>query len=147
MEHASPHTTSEAYYKGVIDDKGVGGFVGRVLIARGANGSGSEQLNNNLLLSDHAFAHTRPQLEIDNHDVKASHGSTIGQLDPDALFYMESRGLSKNAARSMLTLAYAEEMTQRLPLDYLKDGLKSFISARLSGAADGDLLAAFHEDL
>lgn len=147
MEHAAPHTTSEAYYKGVVDGGGVGGFVGRVLIARGANGSASEQLNNNLLLSDDAFAHTRPQLEIDNDDVKASHGSTVGQLDPDALFYLESRGLSASTARAMLTLAFAEEMTHRLPLDYLKDALKSFISARLSGAADSALLAAFHEDL
>ncbi len=147
MEHAAPHTTSGAYYKGVADEKGIGGFVGRVLIARGANGSASEQLNNNLLLSDNAFAHTRPQLEIDNDDVKASHGSTVGQLDPDALFYLESRGLSSSTARAMLTLAFAEEMTQRLPLSYLKDALKNYISTRLSGAADGALLAAFHEDL
>jgi Fe-S cluster assembly protein SufD len=147
MDHASPHTTSEAYYKGVADDQAVGGFVGRVLIARGANGSSSEQLNNNLLLSNEAFAHTRPQLEIDNDDVKASHGSTVGQLDQDALFYLESRGLPHSTAQAMLTLAFAEEMTHRLPLDYLKDALKSFISSRLSGAADGALLAAFHEDL
>ena len=118
-----------------------------MLIARGANGSASEQLNNNLLLSDNAFAHTRPQLEIDNDDVKASHGSTVGQLDPDALFYLESRGLSSSTARAMLTLAFAEEMTQRLPLSYLKGALKNYISTRLSGAADGTLLAAFHEDL
>lgn len=147
MDHASAHTTSEAYYKGVADDQGVGGFVGRVLIARGANGASSEQLNNNLLLSNEAFAHTRPQLEIDNDDVKASHGSTVGQLDQDALFYLESRGIPHSTARAMLTLAFAEEMTHRLPLDYLKDALKDFISSRLSGAADGALLAAFHEDL
>jgi Fe-S cluster assembly protein SufD len=147
MDHAAPHTTSEAYYKGVVDDQGVGGFVGRVLIARGANGSSSEQLNNNLLLSNEAFAHTRPQLEIDNDDVKASHGSTVGQLDQDALFYLESRGLPRNTARAMLTLAFAKQMTHRLPLDYLKNALKSFISSRLSGAADGEILAAFHEDL
>ncbi len=147
MEHAAPHTTSEAYYKGVVDDQSVGGFVGRVLIARGANGSASEQLNNNLLLSNEAFAHTRPQLEIDNDDVKASHGSTVGQLDQDALFYLESRGLPHSTARAMLTLAFAQEMTHRLPLDYLSHALKSFISARLSGAADGELLAAFNEEL
>jgi Fe-S cluster assembly protein SufD len=147
MEHVAPHTTSEAFYKGVADEKGVGGFVGRVLIHAGANGSSSEQLNNNLLLSADAFAHTRPQLEIDNDDVKASHGSTVGQLDPDALFYMESRGIPARTARAMLTLAFAEEMIHRLPLDYLRKPLESFVSARLSGAADASILEAFHEDL
>ena len=147
MDHEAPHTSSAAYYKGVADDRAVGGFVGRVLIARGANGAASEQLNNNLLLSDEAVAHTRPQLEIDNDDVKASHGSTVGQLDEGALFYLQSRGLSAQAARAMLTLAFAEEMIHRLPLDYLHRPIESFVSARLAGAADPAILEAFHEDL
>ncbi len=130
--HAAPHTSSDEVYKGVVDDQATGGFFGRVLILEGANGSETHQLNNNLLLSPGAQALTRPQLEIDNDDVAATHGATVGQLDEMALFYLQARGIPAAQARAILTTAFADAMLRRLPDDDLAERLNGVLTQRLS---------------
>jgi Fe-S cluster assembly protein SufD len=115
IEHAVPHTTSRELYKGVLDGYAHGVFLGNVKVAAGAAKTLAEQTNRNLLLSTHAAVDTTPQLEIHNDDVKCSHGSTIGQLSADALFFLRSRGIGEEAARLMLTQAFAHEVLETAP--------------------------------
>jgi Fe-S cluster assembly protein SufD len=131
IHHVAPHTTSHELYKGILDDQAVGSFQGRVLIHKGARGSAADQLNRNLVLSEGAQVNTKPQLEIDNDDVKAAHGATTGQLDKDALFYLCSRGIDPETARQILIIAFAQEIIERLPLDSLKPELRDLVRARL----------------
>jgi len=131
VEHVAPHTSSDEVYRGVISDKATGGFVGRVLIHEGAIKSETHQLNNNLLLSPGAVVHTRPQLEIDNDDVAATHGSTVGQLDGDAIFYLRSRGLDAARARALMTWAFVKAQIDRLPTEGLRTQVTAAVAARL----------------
>jgi Fe-S cluster assembly protein SufD len=133
--HSAPHTTSGEMYKGVIDGEATGTFFGRILIREGAVKSSTQQLNHNLLLSTEAKVHTRPQLEIDNDDVKAAHGSTVGQLDEMAVFYLRSRGIDERSARGLLTWAFAEEMVARLPVPALARELGLLMAQRLASDA------------
>jgi Fe-S cluster assembly protein SufD len=121
VEHLAPHTSSDEVYRGVMADRATGGFVGRVLIHEGAIKSETHQLNNNLLLSPQAVVHSRPQLEIDNDDVAATHGSTVGQLDRAALFYLRSRGLRDAQAKALMTWAFVKAQIDRLPTEALRD--------------------------
>jgi Fe-S cluster assembly protein SufD len=123
IDHAVPNTTSLEHYKGVLDDDSRGTFFGRILVREGARGTSSRQVNHNLLLSDRSLCNSTPQLEILNDDVKCSHGSTIGQIDATALFYLRSRGLSESAAREMLTYAFANEILDRLTIEPLRERL------------------------
>lgn len=132
IEHLAPHTSSDEVYRGVIGDKAVGGFVGRVLIHEGAIKSETHQLNNNLLLSPGAVVHTRPQLEIDNDDVAATHGSTVGQLEQDAIFYLRTRGLDETNARALMTWAFARTQIDRLPTEVLRAAVASAVAAQLN---------------
>ncbi|MCB9727848.1 MAG: Fe-S cluster assembly protein SufD [Deltaproteobacteria bacterium] len=147
IAHTSPHTTSGETYKGVIGDAATGTFFGRVLIREGAVKSDTRQLNHNLLLSTEARVHTRPQLEIDNDDVKAAHGSTVGQLDEMAVFYLRSRGIDERSARGLLTWAFAEEMVVRLPVPALVRELGRVLAARLASDASPVAAAAIEEAL
>ncbi|WP_373531857.1 Fe-S cluster assembly protein SufD [Vampirovibrio sp.] len=113
-EHWVPHCSSDQFYKGILDDAGKSEFNGLVFVAAGANGTNSQQLNKNLLLSDEAKVWTRPQLQINADDVKCAHGATVGQLEADQLFYLASRGLSRELAQSLLTYGFAEEIIQRI---------------------------------
>lgn len=131
IHHVAPHTTSHELYKGILDDQAVGSFQGRILIHEGACGSASDQLNRNLVLSERAQVNTKPQLEIDNDDVKAAHGATTGRLDPDALFYLQSRGIDPETARQMLIVAFAQEIIERLPVESLKPELRELVRTRL----------------
>lgn len=119
--HDAGHTTSEMLFKGILDDRASGVFRGNVLIHEGASKSASEQLNRNLLLSDNAVANTKPQLEIDNDDVRAAHGATVGELDADALFYLKTRGISGDSARRMLIAGYAAEVIDQIPDAAIRD--------------------------
>jgi Fe-S cluster assembly protein SufD len=107
VDHAAPHCTSSQEYRGVMGDRGKGVFRGRVVVRPDAQKTNASQSNPNLLLSDHAAIDTRPQLEIYADDVRASHGSTIGQLDADALFFLRARGIGLAEARVLLTRAFA----------------------------------------
>ena len=132
IEHLAPHTSSDEVYRGVMSDRGVGGFVGRVLIHEGAIKSETHQLNNNLLLSPGAVVHTRPQLEIDNDDVAATHGSTVGQLDDAALFYLRSRGLRDEQARALMTWAFVKAQIDLLPTPELQELCAQDVAQRLA---------------
>ena len=91
------------------------------------------QLNRNLLLSDRATVHTKPQLEIDNDDVTASHGATVGQLDEEALFYLRSRGIPTEEARRLLIFAFAGEIVAKVTLPALQEQLRQELTQRLAG--------------
>jgi Fe-S cluster assembly protein SufD len=132
VEHLAPHTSSDEVYRGVMSDRSVGGFVGRVLIHEGAIKSETHQLNNNLLLSPGAVVHTRPQLEIDNDDVAATHGSTVGQLDQAALFYLRSRGLRLEQAKALMTWAFVKAQIDRLPIAALRVLCTEEVAERLA---------------
>ncbi|PIE17217.1 MAG: Fe-S cluster assembly protein SufD [Proteobacteria bacterium] len=150
IDHLVGHTTSSEYYAGVMDGGAVGNFQGVVYIREGAVDSRTQQLNRNLLLAPGAQANCKPQLEIDNDDVAATHGTTIGQLDPMALFYLESRGIDRDTARGILTFAFAREALGRLGVASLSEALIPRILAKLDVAVasdDGDDLDLDLEDL
>jgi Fe-S cluster assembly protein SufD len=117
VDHVVPHCRSDELFKGIMDDESRGMFTGLIKVHAGAHHSASEQENRNLLLSNKAHIDARPQLEIDNDDVTASHGSTIGQLEEDQLFFLRARGIGNERARMMLTRAFASQV-----LEEVKDG-------------------------
>jgi Fe-S cluster assembly protein SufD len=114
MNHCEPKAQSDQFYKAVLDDESQAYFSGMVFVAPGADGTDSRQLNRNLLLSPNAKASTRPQLQINAHDVKCAHGATVGSLEEDQLFYLASRGLDRSLAQSLLTYGFAEEIILRI---------------------------------
>ena len=132
IEHQAPHCDSSELYKGVLDQRSSGVFRGRIEFHEGAIKSSTQQLNRNLLLSPHASASSKPQLEIDNDDVKATHGSTIGQLDDSALFYMRARGIDAETARGLLTWGFVREVVDALPVPELRTWLARRLSDRLT---------------
>jgi len=137
IEHAQPHCSSRELYKGILNDKARGVFRGRIVVAEGAQKTDSKQTNNNLLLSDDALIHTKPQLEIYADDVKCTHGATIGQVDKEAMFYLRTRGIGKEAARSLLIYAFAGEVVDEVRLPSLRKRVDDFLSDYLP---DGELL-------
>ncbi len=135
VDHARPHGGSQQYYKGILDGKARGAFDGRVVVRPAAAFTDAHQKNRNLLLSDTARVDAKPQLEIYNNDVKCTHGSATGRLDADALFYLRSRAFSEEQARSVLTLAFASEIVDRVPLEPLKAHLTARVLGWLAGHA------------
>jgi Fe-S cluster assembly protein SufD len=133
IDHASPHCTSNQLFKGVLDDMATGAFNGRILVRPDAQGTLAYQRNNNILLTDDAKMDTKPQLEIYADDVKCSHGATIGQLDNDALFYLQSRGISKREARLMLMFGFAHEVIQNIKVEPLRERMDNLVMQRLKG--------------
>jgi Fe-S cluster assembly protein SufD len=131
LDHAKAHTASREFYKGVLDGKSSGVFHGRIIVEPGAQKTDAKQSNKNLLLSDDATINTKPQLEIYADDVKCTHGATVGQIDPEAIFYLRSRGLGLDEARQMLTYAFANEIIGRLKYAPLAERLEDAIFARL----------------
>jgi Fe-S cluster assembly protein SufD len=137
IEHAAPRCTSRQLYKGIADDRGHGVFNGHIIVWPGAPGTDASQTNKNLLLSDHAEIDTRPRLEIFTDDVKCTHGAAVGALDEEALFYLRSRGVPHEAARALLTYAFAREMLDLIPSESLRTHVETLVSARLSSDGDG----------
>jgi Fe-S cluster assembly protein SufD len=136
IDHAVPHCSSRQLYKGIMDGQARGVFVGRVVVAKNAQKTDAQQTNKNLLLSRNALVHSVPQLEILADDVKCKHGSTTGQLDATALFYLRSRGIGEDAARSLLVYAFASDVIARIKVEALRAGLGRFLRERLPSAAD-----------
>jgi Fe-S cluster assembly protein SufD len=136
IDHAKPHCSSRELYKGVLDGQARGVFNGLVTVRPGAQKTDAWQMNRNLLLSREALVHSTPQLEILADDVKCKHGSTTGQLDPDALFYLRSRGLGEPAARSLLTWAFASDLVRRMEVEPLRRAVERHLQAHLPGVAD-----------
>jgi Fe-S cluster assembly protein SufD len=131
IEHARPRCLSRETFKGVLDGESRAVFGGRIRVLEGAQKSDAYQLNSNLLLSEGAEVDTKPQLEIFADDVKCGHGGTVGQLDEDALFYLRSRGISRERARSLLIYAFAGEMVELVRPRALRDRVARLVAARL----------------
>jgi len=131
VEHAKPHCASHELYKGVLDGKSRAVFNGLIHVHKGAQKTDAKQSNRNLLLSRDAIANSNPQLEIYADDVKCTHGSTVGQLDEDAVFYLRSRGIGAEAARSLLTYAFASDIVERIKVGPVRRDLEEFLFARL----------------
>lgn len=121
VDHARPHCESLELYKGILDQSARGIFDGKIIVRPGAQKTVSRQTNNNLLLSETAIVDSKPQLEISNDDVKCNHGSTIGQLDEEAMFYLRSRGLGEDEARSLLVFAFASEIVDRMKVEPVRE--------------------------
>ena len=128
IDHVKPHGTSRELYKGVLDGKARGIFNGKIYVHKAAHQTDAKQTNKNLLLSRGAWVDTKPQLEIYNNDVKCSHGSTIGQLDQDAIFYLRSRGIGVATARSLLTYAFASEVINRIKIEPMRAQLDRLLA-------------------
>jgi Fe-S cluster assembly protein SufD len=133
IEHAQPNTTSREIYKGILDGHSHGVFNGKVYVRPEAQKTDGKQSNNNLLLSDHARVDTKPQLEIFADDVKCTHGATVGRLDEVALFYMKSRGLDAEQARTLLIYAFAADVLEEIPVKPVRDALEAAVFARVRG--------------
>ena len=116
-----PHCYSNELYKGIIDGNGTGVFNGKIMVREDAQKTNAYQSNNNILLSDDATIYSKPQLEIFADDVKCSHGATTGQLNPDEMFYLQSRGIGKENARTLLLYAYASDVIDSIAIEELKD--------------------------
>lgn len=133
IDHASPNCFSNQLYKGVLDDVASGSFNGRILVRREAQKTNAFQSNNNILLTDDAKMHSRPQLEIYADDVKCSHGSTMGQLDQNAMFYLRSRGIDQREARLLLMFAFAHEVVKNIGVTALRERIDELVNKRLRG--------------
>jgi len=130
INHLQPRGVSREFYKGVLDNRARGVFQGRVIVVEDAQQTDSEMNNRNLLLSADAEVDTKPQLEIYADDVKCSHGVTVGQLEEKSVFYLQSRGVDEDAARNILTFAFANEMVDKVENAELKSLLLEQLLAR-----------------
>jgi Fe-S cluster assembly protein SufD len=131
VEHASPHCGSRQFYNGILDEQSHGVFHGRIVVHKDAQKTDAKQTNRNLLLSDDAQIDTKPQLEIYADDVKCTHGATIGQIEENALFYLQSRGISEAEARKLLLLAFAEECVERMHSAVAREHIEGLIRQHL----------------
>jgi len=133
VEHARPRCESKALYKGIVDDQARAQFNGHVLVQDGAFKSEAAQINRNILLTDKAHVESKPFLEIYNDDVKCSHGSTTGQMDLQALYYMQTRGITERTARMLLSYAFCDEVVQHIGIGQLREAISSMVKKRLHG--------------
>jgi Fe-S cluster assembly protein SufD len=132
IDHARPHCASHEFFNGVLAQRAHGVFNGRIIVRPGAQRTDSKQTNNNLLLSTEARADSQPQLEIYADDVKCTHGSTVGPLDQTALYYLRSRGLSPETARSLVTYGFAAEILGRMQRPEVRERLDRLVRAGLA---------------
>jgi len=119
VDHAKPNCFSDEKYKGVLKDKSVAVFNGKIMVHLDAQKTNAYQRNQNILLSDEATVNTKPQLEIFADDVKCTHGATIGQLDEEPMFYLRSRGIPENVARKLLLNAFADDIAEKIKIPEL----------------------------
>ena len=133
ITHKVPHCTSNELYKYVLDDKATGAFAGRVLVEHGAQKTTSQMTNQNLTATKEARMYTQPMLEIYADDVKCAHGSTVGQLNDAALFYMRQRGISLQEAKLLLQNAFINEVIDKMQLEPLRDRLHYLVEKRFRG--------------
>ena len=131
VDHKKPNSFSNEIYKGIMDDHAKGVFNGKIFVRPDAQKTNAFQSNRNILISEEATINTKPQLEIWADDVKCSHGCTTGQLDEEAVFYLQSRGISHSTAKAMLLYAFAAEVLEPIKNVTLKEYLDQLISERL----------------
>jgi len=133
IDHQVGNCQSNELYKYVLDDSAVGAFAGKILVREGAQKTVSNETNANLCATSSARMYTQPMLEIYADDVKCSHGSTVGQINDDALFYMRQRGIPEKEARLLLKSAFITEVIEAIPLEALRDRLHVLVDKRLRG--------------
>jgi len=133
ITHKAAHCISNELYKYVLDEQAVGAFAGRVLVEHGAQKTASQMTNQNLTATREARMYTQPMLEIYADDVKCAHGSTVGQLNDAALFYMRQRGISLNEAKLLLQNAFINEVIDKMKLEPLRDRLHYLVEKRFRG--------------
>jgi len=141
IEHAAPNCASREVYKGIMDDASHGVFNGKVYVRPEAQKTDGKQTNNNVLLSETAQADTKPQLEIFADDVKCTHGATVGRLDEVALFYLRSRGIGVEQAKTLLTYAFAADVLERIDQPEVRLALEALTLERFVGGG-AELVAA-----
>ena len=132
IDHASPHCNSHEVYHGILGGHAAGVFNGKIMVRPDAQKTDAKQTNRTLLLSPDAVIDTKPQLEIFADDVKCTHGATVGQLDDEAVFYIQTRGIEKAAAKNILTLAFAREIIDRININSVQQRLQDRVFAWLS---------------
>lgn len=133
IDHQVGHCDSHELYKYVLDDNAVGAFAGRVLVRHGAQKTTSQETNQNLVMTKHARMYTQPMLEIYADDVKCSHGSTVGQLNAAAMFYMQQRCIDEHEAKLLLEFAFIDEVIDQIKLLPLRDRLHQLVEKRFRG--------------
>lgn len=133
IDHIASDCTSNELYKYVLDDHAIGAFAGKVLVRPGAQRTVSQETNKNLCATKQARMYAQPMLEIYADDVKCSHGSTVGQLDEKALFYMQQRGIPLKEARMLLMFAFVNEVINTISLEALKERLHILVEKRFRG--------------
>ncbi|MFT4552198.1 MAG: Fe-S cluster assembly protein SufD [Chlamydiales bacterium] len=133
MDHRAPHCQSSQLFKGVLDGMSHSSFEGKVYVHSEAQKTDAYQMNNNLILSDKARAESKPNLEIYADDVKASHGSTVGQLDKEHLHYLRTRGLTERDAKNLLLAGFCKQVIDRLPLESMRKTMAGRINRYLKG--------------
>ena len=132
INHNTPNCLSNELYAGILNDKSTGVFNGKVYVKKDAQKTNAFQSNRNILLSDESTMNSKPELEIYADDVKCSHGSTTGQLEEEALFYLRSRGISEDNATSMLLIGFVSEIIDRIKIEALKEHLTTALTNNLS---------------
>ncbi len=130
IDHAHPRGSSRQLHKCIADGRGRAVFNGRIVVRPGAQQTDARQQSRNLLLAEAARVDTKPQLEIHADDVKCAHGAAIGQLDPEEVFYLQSRGLGPDLARNLLTYGFASDLLGRLAVPSLRRRLRQLVLAR-----------------
>lgn len=133
IDHAKPNCTSNELYKAILDEQATGAFNGRILVRKDAQKTQAFQSNNNLLLTADARMNTKPQLEIYADDVKCSHGATVGQLDMEAKFYMQSRGIGEREAKLLLMFGFAHDVVGKIKIEPLRERIDELVNKRLRG--------------
>lgn len=133
IDHQVGHCTSHQLYKYVLGDEAVGAFAGRILVRKDAQKTSSNEINQNLCTTKQARMFTQPMLEIYADDVKCSHGSTVGQLNDAAMFYMRQRGICEKEAKLLLEFAFVNEVVDQIQLEPLKERLRYLVEKRFRG--------------
>jgi Fe-S cluster assembly protein SufD len=131
IDHKQPHCNSHQLYKGILDGNGRAIFNGKIFVREGAQKTDAMQTNKNLLLSDKARVDTKPQLEIFADDVKCAHGAAVGQIDPEELFYLETRGITPELGRGLLTYGFAEEVIGKIKIASIRSELDEIVLRQL----------------
>src|SRR5579875_1434123 len=135
QDHTAPHTTSDLLYKAALTDESRSIFSGRIRVTKGAQGTDAYQANRNVLLSDKSSAFPSPNLEIEANEVRCTHGATVGKIDEEQLFYLMSRGLTRDTATRMIVEGFFEDVLQREPVGGIRDNLRDLIARKMDLAS------------
>jgi len=133
IDHAKPHAASHELYKGILEGHSTAVFNGKILVRKDAQKTDAKQTNKNLVLSEDAVINTKPELQILADDVRCTHGATIGQLDPEGIFYLQSRGIGLADARNLLIFAFARDIVDRIKVASLREQLEKLLLEKLHG--------------